>query len=83
MNKFILVMLLTTSFFSNASEVAKTHEKQTPSFKKEQISFFDNNNNYIHCVSNKEDSSMDCKNQNEETVICSNSDQSGFTCSSN
>lgn len=83
MNKFILVMLLTISFFSNANDVAKKHDAEQHSLKKDQISFLDNNNNYIHCVSNKEDRSVECKNQNEETVICSNSDQNGFTCSSN
>lgn len=83
MNKFILVVLLTTAFASNANEIEKDHNKETHSLKEEKISFFDNNNNYIHCVSNKEDSSMECKNKNEETVICSNSDQNGFTCSSN
>lgn len=83
MNKFILVMLLTTSFFSNANDVVKNHTVEQHASKKDKISFLDNNNNYIHCVSNNEDSSIECKNQNEETVICGNSDQSGFTCSSN
>lgn len=82
MNKLILVILLSVSFFSFANNLEKNTNQENPT-KKGVVSFVDNNNNYIHCVIKKEDNSMECRNQNEDIVVCSNSDQNGFTCSSN
>ena len=50
----------------------------------QSYNFQDANGNIISCVATKDsDNNVICHNQNKEVVICSNSDQNGFTCSSN
>lgn len=50
----------------------------------QSYNFQDANGNTISCETTKDsDNTLVCHNQNKEIVICSNSDQNGFTCSSN
>jgi hypothetical protein len=50
----------------------------------QSYNFQDANGNTISCETTKDgDNALICHNQNKEIVICSNSDQNGFTCSSN
>lgn len=45
------------------------------------LSFQDSDGNQITCQTSEKDGSLNCHNTNGDVVICSNSDQNGFTCS--
>lgn len=69
------------SFAEQNKEITISKSQDTEIHK--TYSFTDNNHNLINCTTSKNNDTPECKNQNGEIVLCSNSDQNGFTCSAN